>query len=70
MDIAVLYRTHYHSMELQMELMHCDIPYVITSGIRFFEQAHIKVILSFLRFVLNPKDARAFVRLMVHFPRV
>ena len=40
-DIAVLYRAHFHSMEAQMELTRQDIPYIITSGVRFFEQAHM-----------------------------
>ena len=41
-DIAVLYRSHYQSLELQMELSRRAIPYEIRSGVRFFEQAHIK----------------------------
>ncbi|MDR2812563.1 MAG: ATP-dependent helicase [Puniceicoccales bacterium] len=69
-EIAVLYRAHYQSMELQMELTRSDIPYTITSGVRFFEQVHIKDILAFLRFIINPKDARAFVRILCRFPRV
>ncbi|MDR1434962.1 MAG: ATP-dependent helicase [Puniceicoccales bacterium] len=69
-EIAVLYRAHYQSMELQMELTRNNIPYVITSGVRFFEQAHIKDILAFFRFVINPLDARAFTRLLCRFPKV
>ncbi|MDR1367034.1 MAG: ATP-dependent helicase [Puniceicoccales bacterium] len=68
--IAVLYRAHYQSMELQMELTRHNIPYAITSGVRFFEQAHIKDILAFLRFIVNPRDARAFVRIVCRFPKV
>ena len=41
-DIAILYRAHYHSMDLQMELSRQNIDYLITSGVRFFEQAHIR----------------------------
>ena len=41
-EIAVLYRAHYHSMELQMEMVRRGIPFEIRSGIRFFEQANIK----------------------------
>src|SRR5207247_974655 len=55
-DIAVLYRAHYHAIELQLELSRRGIPYQITSGIRFFEQAHIKDVTSFIRFVANPQD--------------
>ena len=41
-QIAVLYRSHFHALELQLELTKRQIPFSITSGIRFFEQAHIK----------------------------
>ncbi|GAA4585687.1 hypothetical protein GCM10023107_01470 [Actinoplanes octamycinicus] len=34
-EIAVLYRAHYQSMEIQMELTSRDIPFQITSGLRF-----------------------------------
>src|SRR5690242_20972499 len=51
-EIAVLYRAHYHAVELQLELSRRGIPYQITSGIRFFEQAHIKDVASFIRFVV------------------
>jgi DNA helicase-2/ATP-dependent DNA helicase PcrA len=63
-DIAVLYRAHYHAIELQLELSRRGIPYQITSGIRFFEQAHIKDVTAFLRFVANPRDEVAFKRMV------
>ena len=40
--MAVLYRSHFHALELQMEFTRRNIPFVLTSGIRFFEQAHVK----------------------------
>jgi len=61
-DMAVLYRSHYHSMELQVELTRREIPYVVRSGLRFFEKAHIKDVLSHLKFVFNPKDELSFQR--------
>lgn len=69
-DIAVLYRAHYHAMELQMVLTRERIPYVITSGVRFFEQAHIKDVCSVLRILENPEDEMAFTRLLVLLPGV
>jgi DNA helicase-2/ATP-dependent DNA helicase PcrA len=62
-DVAVLYRAHFHSMELQMELTRRNIPYVITSGLRFFEQAHIKDVACFVKVALNPHDEMSFKRL-------
>jgi len=73
-DMAVLYRNHFHSLDLQIELTRRNIPYQIRSGVRFFEQQHIKDVLAHLRFVANPRDEIAFVRfvkLRVHFgPRL
>jgi DNA helicase II / ATP-dependent DNA helicase PcrA len=69
-DIAVLYRAHYHAVELQLELSRRGIPYQITSGIRFFEQAHIKDVTSFIRFVANPRDEVAFKRMVKLLPGI
>ncbi len=69
-DICVLYRGHFHAMELQLQLAREHIPYVITSGVRFFEQAHIKDVCSFLRIIANPGDALAFSRLLQLLPKM
>jgi len=61
--IAVLYRAHYQSMELQLELNRRGVPFLVRSGQRFFEQRHIKDVLAFLRFVENPRDQLAFQRI-------
>jgi DNA helicase-2/ATP-dependent DNA helicase PcrA len=69
-EMAVLYRAHYHSMELQMEMTRRGIPFEIRSGIRFFEQAHIKDVSSYMRIVLNPHDELAWKRILGLFPKV
>ncbi|HON58773.1 MAG TPA: UvrD-helicase domain-containing protein [Smithella sp.] len=69
-EIAVLYRAHYHSMEVQMELVRRDIPFDIRSGIRFFEQAHIKDVTSYMRILVNPRDELAWRRLLMMYPKV
>ncbi len=69
-EVAVLYRAHYHALELQLELSRRGIPYQITSGIRFFEQAHIKDVTSFIRFVANPRDQVAFNRMVKLLPGI
>src|SRR5947208_3253386 len=69
-DIAVLYRAHYHAIELQLELSRRGIPYQITSGVRFFEQAHIKDVAAFIRFVVNPRDEVAFKRMVRLLPGI
>jgi len=69
-EIAVLYRAHYHAIELQLELSRRGIPYVITSGVRFFEQAHVKDVTSFIRFITNPRDEVAFKRMVKLLPGI
>jgi DNA helicase-2/ATP-dependent DNA helicase PcrA len=63
-DMAVLYRNHAHSLDLQVELTRRNIPYRIRSGLRFFEHRHVKDVLAHLRFVDNPRDEVAFARLI------
>ena len=69
-EIAVLYRAHYQALDLQMELSRAGISYQITSGVRFFEQAHVKDIVAHLRVVYNPRDTTAFMRLAVLLPKI
>ena len=69
-QIAVLYRAHYHCMEVQMELTRRGIPFEIRSGIRFFEQAHIKDVVSFLRVMANPSDEISWMRMLTIFPKI
>ncbi len=61
-EVAVLYRAHHHSMEIQFELARRGIPFVVRSGVRFFEAAHVKDVLAHLRFVRNPGDELALKR--------
>ncbi len=69
-DIAVLYRSHYHSIELQLELTRRNIPYRVQSGVRFFEQAHIKDVISYLKIIVNPRDELAWKRILKMIPSV
>jgi DNA helicase-2/ATP-dependent DNA helicase PcrA len=69
-DIAVLYRSHFHALELQLEFTRRKIPFTITSGIRFFEQAHIKDATAYLKFVANPRDEISFKRLVQLMPGI
>ncbi|HQU08936.1 MAG TPA: UvrD-helicase domain-containing protein, partial [Opitutales bacterium] len=69
-DIAILYRAHFQAMDLQMELSRQGIPYVITSGVRFFEQAHVRDLVAQLRFAWNPQDTVAFTRVAALLPQI
>jgi DNA helicase-2/ATP-dependent DNA helicase PcrA len=63
-DIAILYRSHFHSLKTELELNRRGIPYQIRSGLRFFERAHIKDVTSYLRVLTNPLDEIAWKRLI------
>ena len=69
-DVAVIYRSHYHSVELQLELARRNIPYRVQSGVRFFEQAHIKDVVSYLRLIVNPRDELAWKRVLKMIPGI
>ncbi|HZC59923.1 MAG TPA: ATP-dependent helicase, partial [Chthoniobacterales bacterium] len=69
-EIAVLYRAHFQSLEVQLALTRAGIPFAITSGLRFFEQAHIKDIAAFMKFAVNPADEVAFKRMARLLPGV
>ena len=63
-EMAVLYRNHSHSAFLQAELVKRNIPYQIRSGVRFFEQAHIKDVIAHLKILINNKDEIAWTRVI------
>ena len=69
-EIAVLYRAHFHSIDLQMELTHSGIPYTVTSGIGVFEQSHVKDMISLLQILSDPLDKLAFSRIFTLFPGI
>jgi len=69
-EIAVLYRAHHQALELQLELTRRGIPYEVRSGVRFFEQQHVKDVLAHLRILVNPKDETSFKRALKLLPKV
>ena len=63
-DIAVLYRAGYHSLRIELELQKYKIPYVVHSGVSFFERAHVKDLLAHLRIIQNPQDEISWSRIL------
>lgn len=61
---AVLFRTSHHSGPLEIELTRRNIPFVKFGGLKFLDAAHVKDLLSLLRFVENPRDRVAGFRLI------
>ena len=69
-DMAILYRSHFQSIDVQMTLARMKIPHRITSGVGVFEQLHVKDTLAYLRLLVNPRDELSFARLVCLFPGV
>jgi len=69
-EIAIIYRSHYHCLEIQMELTKRRIPFEVRSGIRFWEEAHIKDVLAYLKVFQNPYDGLAWSRILRILPGV
>jgi len=64
-EIAVLFRSSFHSFDLELELQRRDIPFVKRGGFKFIETAHIKDVLAHLRVIANPTDAVSWMRALV-----
>jgi len=67
---AVLFRAAHHSAELEIELARRNIPFVKFGGLRLLEAAHIKDVLSVLRFAENPRDRVAVFRAVQLLPGI
>lgn len=63
-SLAVLFRSAFQALELELELNKRNIPYELRGGLRFFEQAHIKDIIAYLKAFNNIKDELAWKRVL------
>ena len=61
---AVLFRGSHHSDRLELELVRRNIPYVKYGGLKFLEAAHVKDLLSVLKWAENPKNEVAAFRVL------
>jgi len=68
-DFAVLYRTNAQSRAIEEALVYARIPYVVVGGFKFYERKEVKDVLSYLRFIINPKDRVNFSRIAATPPR-
>jgi len=68
MDQAVLFRGSHHSDRLELELVRRNIPYVKYGGLKFLEAAHVKDMLSILKWAENPKNEVAAFRVLKLLP--
>ncbi|HLD28227.1 MAG TPA: ATP-dependent helicase [Patescibacteria group bacterium] len=63
--MAILFRAHFQSLEMELELNKRNIPYVMRGGLRFFEQAHIKDVISYLKVTANFHDEVSWQRILL-----
>src|SRR5262249_52907723 len=69
-EIAVLFRSSFHSFDLELELQRRDVPFIKRGGFKFIETAHIKDSLAHLRIVANPADAVSWLRVLTLVPGI
>jgi ATP-dependent DNA helicase Rep len=63
-DFAILYRGNHQSRIYEKVLREHSVPYRINGGTAFFERSEIKDITAYLRFIANPEDDRALLRII------
>jgi DNA helicase-2/ATP-dependent DNA helicase PcrA len=64
-EMAVLFRSSFHSFDLEIELSRHGLPFVKRGGVKFIETAHVKDLLAHLRVVANPLDAVSWHRVLM-----
>ncbi len=62
-DWAILYRTNAQSLGFETEFMHKKIPYQVVGALKFYDREEVKDIISWLSFIVNPKDEISFRRI-------
>lgn len=63
-DFAVLYRMNAFSYIIERALLSMHIPYQIIGGVRFYDRAEVKDIISYLRLIYQPSDVMSFSRIV------
>ena len=69
-NMAVLFRSAFHSFDLEIELLRQQLPFMKFGGFKFMESAHIKDLLAHLRVAANPRDSLSWNRLLQLVPGI
>jgi DNA helicase-2/ATP-dependent DNA helicase PcrA len=64
-EICVLFRSSFHSFDLEIELTKANIPFVKFGGFKFIETSHVKDMIAYLRVLENPRDVVAWNRILL-----
>lgn len=62
-EMAVLYRTHAQSRQIEQAMLEKGVPYTIVGGIRFYNRQEIKDVIAYLKYLANPQDKLSLKRL-------
>ncbi len=69
-NIAVLFRSGFHSYKLELELAAENIDFEKRGGLKLTESAHMKDVLAFLRVLVNPQDNLSWNRILLQLDKV
>ncbi|MFA5127191.1 MAG: ATP-dependent helicase [Patescibacteria group bacterium] len=69
-EIAILFRAAHHSQALEMELNKRGIAYEMRGGLKFFERAHVKDVVAWLKILYNHRDEVAWLRVLQMYPGI
>jgi DNA helicase-2/ATP-dependent DNA helicase PcrA len=64
-EMAVLFRSSFHSFDLEIELSRKGLPFVKRGGVKFIETAHVKDLVAHLRVIANPLDTVSWHRVLM-----
>jgi DNA helicase II / ATP-dependent DNA helicase PcrA len=64
-EMAVLFRSSFHSFDLEIELSRKGLPFIKRGGVKFIETAHVKDLLAHLRILANPLDTVSWNRVLM-----
>jgi len=64
-EVAVLFRSSFHSFDLEIELSRKGLPFIKRGGVKFIETAHVKDLLAHLRVIANPLDTVSWHRALM-----
>jgi DNA helicase-2/ATP-dependent DNA helicase PcrA len=69
-NIAVLFRSGFHSYKLELELNSSAVDFEKRGGMKLTETAHMKDVIAFLRLQVNPYDSLSWNRILLHLDKV
>lgn len=69
-NIAVLFRSGFHSYNIELELLSRNIDFDKRGGMKFTESAHVKDLLAFFRLLLNTFDNLSLTRILLMLEKV